>query len=69
MEWDIGLRGLATLLAMSLGFGLVAQLFAGKGVSRWMWLIASAVFFIAGLLIGAFAGRAIAAAGRTPGIE
>ena len=51
MEWDIGLRGLATLLAMSLGFGLLAQLFAGRDISRWMWLIASAVFFFAGLLI------------------
>ena len=51
MEWDIGLRGLATLTAMSLGFGLLAQLLAGRGVTRWMWLISSAVFFVAGLLI------------------
>ena len=51
MEWDIGLRGLATLVAMSLGFGLLAQLFAGRGISRWMWLISSTVFFVAGLLI------------------
>jgi len=51
MEWDIGLRGLATLMAMSLGFGLLAQLIAGRRISRWMWLIASTVFFVAGLFI------------------
>jgi len=51
MGWDIGLRGLATLMAMSLGFGLLAQLLAGRGITRWMWLIASTVFFVSGLLI------------------
>ena len=51
MKWDIGFLGLAALVAMSLGFGLLAQLFAGRGISRWMWLIASTVFFVAGLLI------------------
>lgn len=51
MEWDIGLRGLATLMAISLGFGLVAQLVAGRGISRWIWLISSTVFFVSGLLI------------------
>ena len=51
MKWDIGFLGLAALVAMSLGFGLLAQLFAGRGISRWLWLIASTVFFVAGLLI------------------
>ena len=51
MGWDIGLRGLATLMAMSLGFGLLAQLLSGRGITRWMWLIASTVFFVSGLLI------------------
>lgn len=51
MEWDLGLGGFSLLLAMALGFGILAQLFAGKGITRWMWLIASGVYFIAGLLI------------------
>lgn len=51
MEWNIGLEGFAWLLGMSLGFGIVAQLFAGRGITRWMWLIGSSVFFVAGLLI------------------
>lgn len=51
MEWDLGLLGLATLVGMSLGFGLLAQLFAGKSTTKWLWLIASGVFFVAGLLI------------------
>ena len=51
MEWDIGLRGLALLMAYALGFGLLAQLLGGKGITRWMWLIATTVFFVSGLLI------------------
>lgn len=51
MEWDLGFLGLATLLGMALGFGLLAQLFAGKATSRWLWLITSAVYFVSGLLI------------------
>jgi len=33
------------LLAMSLGFGLLAQLLAGRGTTRWMWLIGAGTFF------------------------
>ena len=51
MEWDLGLLGLATLLGMALVFGILAHLFAGKGATRWLWLIASAVYFVAGLFI------------------
>ena len=38
------------LLAMSLAFGLVAQLIAGRATTRRLWLIAAATFFVAGLL-------------------
>lgn len=51
MEWDLGIRGLGLLLAMSLGVGLIAQLVAGRRTTRWMGLIASSVFFAAGLWI------------------
>jgi hypothetical protein len=51
MEWDLGFGGAGILLAMSLGFGLCAQVFAGRGVTRWMWLIGAAAFFVFGLLI------------------
>ena len=50
MEWDIGLRGLALLMVYALGFGLLAQLFSGRSITRWMWLIATTVFFVSGLL-------------------
>ena len=49
MEWDLGALGLGTLLAMSLGFGLVAHLVAGKGTTRWLWLIASTAYLVGGL--------------------
>lgn len=49
MEWDLGLLGVGLLTAMSLGFGLVAQLVAGRGTTRWMWLFAAAGYFVGGL--------------------
>ena len=52
MHWDLGLQGVALLLAMSLGFGLLAWLVAGRNrtTTGWMWLIAAGTFFVAGLL-------------------
>ena len=51
MQWDLGLQGLGLLVAMSLVFGLVAQLVAGRSSTRWMWAIAGATYFVAGLFI------------------
>lgn len=35
-SWDLGIGGLALLAAMSLAFGLVAQLIVGWHVARWL---------------------------------
>ncbi len=51
MDWDLGLAAVGLLLAMSLGFGVLAQLFVGRGTTRWMWLIGATTFFFLGLLI------------------
>jgi hypothetical protein len=51
MDWDLGFAAVGLLLAMSLGFGVLAQVFAGRGTTRWMWLIGAATFFLFGLLI------------------
>ena len=51
MEWDLGLWGVAYLLAMSVAFGVVAHLVAGGVTTKWLWLIATAGFFVLGLLI------------------
>jgi hypothetical protein len=51
MEWDLGFTGVGVLIGMSLGFGLLAQLVAGRGTTRWMWLIGAGAFFVIGLLI------------------
>jgi hypothetical protein len=37
MQWDLGFEGLALLGAMSLGFGLVAGLAAGKDLAHRLW--------------------------------
>lgn len=51
MQWDLGLQGLGLLAAMSLGFGVIVQLVAGRATTRWLWLIAAAIYFGSGLLI------------------
>ena len=51
MEWDLGVLGFTTLLAMAMGFGLLAQVLWGKGTTRWLWLIGAMVYLISGLLI------------------
>jgi hypothetical protein len=51
MEWDLGLRGLGLLVVMSIGFGAIAQLVAGKATTRWLWLIATAAYFVGGLFV------------------
>jgi hypothetical protein len=51
MEWDLGLQGLAVLAAMSVAFGVIAQLFFGKTTTRWLWAIVATAHFLGGLLI------------------
>lgn len=51
MQWDLGLQGVAVLVAMSLGFGLVVQLVAARRTTRWVGLVAAATYFVSGLLI------------------
>jgi hypothetical protein len=51
MEWDLGLLGLAVLAAMSLAFGVIAQLFFGETTTRWLWAIVATAHFLGGLLI------------------
>jgi hypothetical protein len=50
MEWDLGLRGISLLGAMSLGFGLVAHVVAGRA-TRWLWLVATTAYFVGGLFV------------------
>jgi hypothetical protein len=51
MQWDLGPQGLGLLVLMSLGFGVIAQLIAGRAITRWLWLIATAAYFLVGLFI------------------
>jgi hypothetical protein len=51
MTWDLGLWGLAYLLGLSLVVGAVAHLIAGRVTTKWLWLIATALFFAMGLFI------------------
>lgn len=51
MQWDLGPQALGLLAVMSLGFGAIAQLLVGRVTTRWLWAIASATYFAAGLFI------------------
>jgi hypothetical protein len=51
VDWDLGATGVGLLVAMSVVFGLGSQLVAGRGTTRWMWLIGAGTFFVVGLLI------------------
>lgn len=51
MQWDLGLQGLAVLIAISLGFGVFAQLLFWSRLTRWVWLVAAAAYAVVGLFI------------------
>jgi hypothetical protein len=51
VQWDLGIQGLGLLVLMSLGFGVIAQVVTARFTSRWIWLIAAAAYFVAGLFI------------------
>ena len=51
MRWDLGLNGLLYLAAMSIGFGLLAQLLAWRAGPKWLWSAVAAVYFVVGILV------------------
>ena len=54
MQWDLGLTGLGVLVLMSLAFGLIAHALLAalrQSVTHWLWAIASATYFLAGLFV------------------
>jgi hypothetical protein len=50
VQFDLELQGLGILVAVSLVFGVIAQLALGRGTTRWMWLIGAVAWFVGGLL-------------------
>ncbi len=51
MQWDLGLQGLATLLGMSLAFGVFAQLLFWNRATWWVGPLAAVGFFVLGIFI------------------
>ena len=50
MQFDLGVAGLGLLIVISLIFGAIAQVVAGRRAgTRWLWLIAAMGWFIGGL--------------------
>ena len=51
MEWDLGLRGFGLLLAMSVAFGVLAQLAMWRVTTHRLWIIATAAYLVSGLFV------------------
>lgn len=51
MQWDLGIQGVLVLIVMSVGFGVLAHLFFWNRATIWVWPVASAAVFVAGLFI------------------
>ena len=54
MDWDLGSGGLLYLAAMSIGFGLLAQLLSWRAAPKWLWAVVSGVYFLVGILVSEF---------------
>ena len=51
MTWDLGSGGLLYLAAMSIAFGLLAQVLARRVAPDWLWAVVAAVYFGLGVLV------------------
>jgi hypothetical protein len=51
LQWDLGLQGVAALLLLSLGFGVIAQLVFWGRDARWVGVISATAFFVVGLFV------------------
>ena len=54
MDWDLGSSGLLYLAAMSIAFGLLAQLLSWRAAPKWLWALVAGVYFGVGLLVSEF---------------
>jgi hypothetical protein len=50
VEWDLGLWGVVVLAVMAVVFGVLTQMVFWGHAPRWLWLAASAVGFVIGLV-------------------
>jgi hypothetical protein len=54
VQWDLGLAGVGLLVAMSLGFGVIAHLVVlvlRRATTPLLWAIAATTYFVAGIFI------------------
>jgi hypothetical protein len=51
MTWDLGFLGIATLLAVSVAFGLFAHFVVSGSTTRLAGVISAVAFFVAGVVI------------------
>ena len=50
MQWDLGYQGIGLLILISVIFGVLAHLALARRTTAWMGVIASAAYFVGGLI-------------------
>ena len=51
MQWDLGLQGIGALLLMAAAFGAFAQILFWRKSMWWVGVVATAAFFVLGIVI------------------
>lgn len=51
MTWDLGAQGVGLLLAMAVGFGVVARILARTTLAHGRWLVAVLAYLVSGLFV------------------
>lgn len=50
MQLDLGITGLALLIVIALGFGVIVQVVAWRAATHWLWLLGALAWFIGGFV-------------------
>ncbi len=69
MVYNLGLYGLGVLVALSIGFGILAGLVTWRSASHWVGPIGAAAFFVGGLLVSEVLFATATAAEFQPNID
>jgi hypothetical protein len=50
VQLDLGITGLALLIVIALGFGVIVQVVAWRAATHWLWLLGALAWFIGGFV-------------------
>jgi hypothetical protein len=50
VQLDLGIAGLALLIVIAVGFGVIVQVVAWRVATHWLWLLGALAWFIGGFV-------------------